>query len=173
MVVHSTHANVQKAVGFYGAMPRIVVKSSVFCGIAPKWSPRKLMNISHCIGTGRVWQRAFPDKWSDIVLPGLFFLHMFGSNVLYAKLVLLNGSPCCLRTEPSVCLSVPDDAEYKRLMAADVFCWHGAVVMATQQGQRVCVYGLCVSLTGSQWLLELIHPYCLQRSSYVTSGIMQ
>lgn len=105
-------------------------------------------------GLDMVWHQAFHDKWSIIVLLGLF-LYMFGSNILYAKLVSSMAAHAAFSRIP---LSVSHYVEYKRHMPVDMFCWHGAVVMATQRGHWVCVYSLCVFVwvwrTGAQLLLE-------------------
>lgn len=86
------------------------------------------------------WHQALRDKQSAIGLLGLF-LYMFGSNILYAKLVSSMAAHAAFSRTP---LSVSHYAEYKRHMPTDMFCWHEAVVMATPQGHWVCVYSLCV-----------------------------
>lgn len=89
-----------KAVGFCGIMPRIVVK--VFCWIAPKWNPRKLMNINHFIGTRRVWQRAIPGQVRRHCFACVVFVLVWIKRP-FCCVSFFNGSPCCLQTEPMVC----------------------------------------------------------------------
>lgn len=66
---------------------------------------------------------------------------MSGLNILSAKLVSSIAAHGAFGWSP---LSLSHYAEYKRHMPTDMFCWHGAVVMETQQGHWVCVYSLSV-----------------------------
>ena len=98
------------------------------------------------------WHRAFQETQNVIVVPRLI-LYMFGLNFLYAKLVSRMAAHAAFRRTPP---SLFHHVQYKRHMPADMFCWHGAVVMATQQGHWVCVYSQCVCerRTGARWWLK-------------------
>lgn len=145
MLSQSTQ-NVLKTVGSFLMNAQLSKLGAQFLELVLNKTPGSSWISIGSWGLDMIWHQAFQDKWSIIVLLGLF-LYMFGSNMLYAKLVSSLAAHTALSRTP---LSVSHYAEYLRHMPMDMSCWQGAVVMATQQGHRVCVYSLWVCGTDAQ-----------------------
>lgn len=127
-VVHGAHANVVKAVVFYGIMPRIVVK-------VLNWTPWS--SWISMIPSGL----AVFDSKCFLTSAATLFLRVVWIKCPFCCISSLNGRPCCLPAQSSVCPR---------------WCW----MRASRGGRHVllrrsCSYG---NTTGSAGLC--IEPVC-------------
>ena len=104
-----------------------------------QWNSRQLMNINRLISLPRRdmfgTSSIFPEE-------GVVSLYRCGCDLLLVHVWIKH--PFMLRWWTPHCPPTPQCVEYKCHMPPDMFGCHGAVVMATPRGHRVCAYGKCV-----------------------------